>query len=177
MLSALQTKFLPREARKTVRIPSRMRVGEVWMDICIRNLSSRGMLVQCQSPPARGCYVEIRRGSQVIIGRVVWRKEDGFGLRTQDRLDVEAIINEPRLAGRPSVRASGTPSERRTRSRSATAADAARRLDRSRWLSSLMQFGLLVLAGAAAAGILATEANRILGQPFATVAAALSPAG
>ena len=44
-----------------------MRSGASWHDVCILNLSLHGAGIQALEPPARGSYVEIRRGSHVII--------------------------------------------------------------------------------------------------------------
>ena len=173
VLSALSTQLKPREARREVHIPSRMRSREEWIDVCIRNISSRGLLVECSSPPSRGSYVDIRRGSQVIIGRVVWSKAGRFGVRTQDRLDIDAIINEPRLAQRP-IRP--TASERRNRSRAGADADITSRLERNRWRSSIMQFVLIVVGVIAASALIATAVHDVLASPLAAIERALSPA-
>ncbi|MGI8612102.1 MAG: hypothetical protein ACR2KH_07535 [Sphingomicrobium sp.] len=53
------------------------------------------MIKAASRPPQRGSYVELRRGARIIIGRVMWAKEDRFGLSTQDQLDVESIIAVP----------------------------------------------------------------------------------
>ncbi|RZM26822.1 MAG: PilZ domain-containing protein, partial [Sphingomonas sp.] len=70
----MQTGFRPREERITVLIPSRMRLESQWHDLVIHNVSSRGLMAGCDSPPAVGSYVEIRRGTIVIVGRVQWTK-------------------------------------------------------------------------------------------------------
>ena len=69
-----------------------MLAGAAWSDVCIVNLSSRGAGLQCACPPVRGTYVEIRRGSHVLVGQVMWSAGHRFGVRTQDRLAVNAII-------------------------------------------------------------------------------------
>ena len=71
MLAALQTGFRPREERITVLIPSRMRVESQWCDVVIHNVSSRGLMAGCDTPPAVGSYVEIRRGT--IVNSLVRR--------------------------------------------------------------------------------------------------------
>ncbi|NJC33649.1 hypothetical protein GGR88_001123 [Sphingomonas jejuensis] len=161
----------PREARRKVLIPSRMRLGADWVDVCIHNMSSFGMLVGGDDAPAAGSYVDIRRGTHVIIGRVVWRKDRFFGVRTQDRLDIDSIVNEPRLAKRP--QAQQTPAERRTQSRLLAEAVIADRVEKSRKLSSALQFGLMVLAGLAVSAIAATEVYEVLAKPFASVGSAI----
>lgn len=178
MTNASQHGTTPREARRVVTIPSRMQSGVAWVDVCIHNASSRGLMVATEIPPPQGSYVDIRRGSQVIIGRVVWRKGRFFGIRCQDRLDVDGLIAEPRLAGLPSaakIRAESM-ADRRSSDRASSDATVARRLERSRQLSSAFQFGLLALGAAAASGILATEVYRLLASPFTQIAANLADA-
>ena len=86
-----------------------------------------------------GSCVELRRGARIIIGRVMWAKQDRFGLSTQDKLDVESIIAGARwrrggrriLAGR-----SRQPFDRRATVRPATA------FERSRQWSRAFEFAL-----------------------------------
>lgn len=60
-----------REERVKVLAKARMRDGSAWSDVCLVNLSSRGAGLQCAAPPSTGTYVEIKRGSNVlIVGRV-----------------------------------------------------------------------------------------------------------
>ena len=66
--------------------------------------------------------------------------------------------------------------ERRSPDRVSSDAIVARRLERSRQLSSAFQFGLLALGAVATSGILATEFYRLLASPFTQVAANLAHA-
>src|SRR3546814_14924853 len=99
-------------------------------------------LFRSDEAPERGTYIEIRRGRQTIIGRVVWRKDRFFGIQAQGRLDIAAIINEPRLASRP--RSANDPEssyERRAQPRADADARIARQLENSRRWSAAFQFG------------------------------------
>lgn len=73
-------------------IAARMRHGNAWSDASILNISSRGLLLHATPPPARGTYVEVRRGAHVIVGRVIWANADRFGLRAQDRLAIDSLV-------------------------------------------------------------------------------------
>lgn len=42
-------------------IKARIRVGASWHDVCILNLSRRGVGIQSADPAGSGTYVEIRR--------------------------------------------------------------------------------------------------------------------
>jgi hypothetical protein len=144
-----------------------MHVGPSWIEVVIHNLSSGGALVASDEAPDRGTYVEIRRGRQTIIGRVVWRKDRFFGIQAQGRLDIAAIINEPRLASRPrSANDPGSSYERRAQPRMEADARIARQLESSRRWSAAFQFGVFVVLALIAAGFVATELYDVLSRPF-----------
>jgi hypothetical protein len=174
VLALLSQGMRPREPRRVVMIPSRMQVGAAWTDVCIHNISSRGMLVAADEAPAPGTYVDIRRGSQVIIGRAVWRNGRFFGVRTQDKIDIDAIVREPRLAQRPKPqKPEAASADRRSKARLQADAAVARQLEQSRQAASAMQFVAFGIAGVLAAGVVATGAYEILSRPFAAVETAL----
>jgi hypothetical protein len=81
-----------REPRKKVLIKARMQAGSRWADVCLLNMSSRGILIHSFSAPPENSYIEVRRGRHVIVGRVVWSKDHRFGVCTQDPLPIEALI-------------------------------------------------------------------------------------
>ena len=176
MWSALQIGPRPREDRVKVLVPCRMKVSGTWADACIHNASSRGLLVAADDAPKTGSYVDIRRGALVIIGRVVWAKGRFFGVRTQDRISVPALVGEPRRSAATSS-ASNADVERRTLSRLAAEGRVARDLQRNRQLSSWMQFGFLAFATAAMAVIIADEVGSVLSTPLTTITAALDGRG
>lgn len=141
-----------------------------WLDACIHNVSSRGMLVASDGDVKPGDYLDIRRGTLVIIGRVVWAKDRYFGVRTQDRISVDALVGEPRRTTRPPA---GEQPERRGTTRYASEAQAAHRAERSRQLSSVMQYGLLVCAAVVAAVAAGSHVYGLLDSSMASVGAAL----
>jgi hypothetical protein len=99
-------------------LAARLRHGDAWSDANILNLSSRGLLLHASSPPTRGTYVEIRRGSHIIVGRVVWAEADRFGVRAQDALAINSLVSN----GSPIGQAANDPGtasvERRAQPRS-----------------------------------------------------------
>ena len=157
----------PREPRRNVVIQARMRSDGAWMDVCIRNISSRGFLLQAASPPPRGTYVEIFRGKHAVIGRVAWSKERRFGIHTQDRMNVDAIIDGS-MAGSQQRAAGG---ERRSSAR--TPVPVAQQLERSRRISAAFEFGCIVACGAAAALITLNTVRETLSRPLQTIASHL----
>jgi len=158
-----------------VILPSRMRSEAAWIDVCIHNISTNGLLVAAESPPDPGVYVDIRRGSRTIIGRVVWRKDHFFGVQVQGRLDINRLIEKPRSSRcqRADRGAAGT----REKHQNHMAADAAiaHRLERSRRFAAAFQFVLIVAGGAVTATGMATGAYHLLAKPFAAIAAELPP--
>src|ERR1700754_200748 len=105
--------FRPREPRQKVVLPARMRAGAAQMDVCIRDISSRGMLVQAGTPPPRGTYVEILRPGYSVTGRVVWSKHHKFGIQSRDRISMAAVLERRKVprpdGGVPPLDQSGGP--------------------------------------------------------------------
>lgn len=174
--NALRQGFRPRDPRIKVLLPSRMRVGASWVEACIHNVSSRGLLVASDEAPKPGTYVEIRRGRNVLIGRAVWARGRMFGVRTQDRVDLAALKADPAAAGRRGDAADG-PIERRGEDRFRRDAAMARTLERNRALSHLMQFGLIAFGAVAACALVATAAYSVLQAPLARIQQAMAPDG
>lgn len=157
-----------REERQKVMIKARMRSGVSWHDVCILNLSVHGVGIQAAEPPARGTYVEIRRGSQVIVARVAWAKGHRAGLRSQDAIFIQAVVDDigsaasaPRLVG-------GTPIERRSAPRTAS-----QRHDSSRLVSRATEFACFVLVAAALALTAFGSVEQALANPLSQISAAL----
>lgn len=92
--------FKPREGRQKVVLPARMRAGAAQVDVCIRDVSSRGMLIQAGVPPPRGTYVEILRPGYSVTGRVVWSKHHKFGIQSRETIRIAAVL-ERRNGSRP----------------------------------------------------------------------------
>ena len=59
--------FKAREARRQVLIACRMKSATGWGDVCIHNISSRGMMIASDAALFPGAYIEIRRGQQTVI--------------------------------------------------------------------------------------------------------------
>ena len=155
----------PREQRRKVLIRARMRLTATWTDVCILNISSRGMQLQSAKPPARGAYVEIRRGPHIIIGCVAWAKNHRFGVRSQDVLFIDSIVAEPGDTDSQSGPVAHVPAERRAAPRKAPGD--------SRAIGRAMEFaclGVVLLAGAMA---LYGAAEAALAKPLASVSSAL----
>lgn len=107
----------PRELRRRVVLPARLRSGVQWSDACILNISSRGLMIQSGRAGPEGTRVELRRGDHVIVARVVWREGARAGLATDDRLPVEEILSLGQSSALQLVASNGALVERRKRSR------------------------------------------------------------
>jgi len=145
-----------------------MRSGVAWHDVCILNLSVHGVGIQSAEPPERGTYVEIRRGSQVIVARVAWSKGHRAGLRSQDPIFIGAIVNDmaatssvPRMIG-------GQPVERRQLPRTTQ-----QRHDRSRLMGRAMEFACFAIAAGAIAMAAFGTVEQALARPLSQIGAAL----
>lgn len=178
VFNALRQGFRPRDPRVAVLLPSRMRVGALWVEACIHNVSSRGLLVASDEVPKPGTYVEIRRGRNIMIGRAVWAKGRLFGVRMQDRIDLAALKQDPaRAGGRREVDDPAEQVERRRDDRFKHDAAIARKLERHRALSRLMQFGLVVFGTVAASAIVATAVYSALEAPLGQIEQAMAGGG
>lgn len=140
-----------REHRKRVRIRAEMRVDSRRCDVVICNLSSRGLMLSADEAPARGTYIEISRDGVVTAGRVVWSHRGRFGVRTAEKLNVEAMAHRPSetrcmkldggttAATGPAVRTFGQK----------IAVDTHHQAERNSWIAARMQF--IAIGGSVAA--------------------------
>lgn len=155
-----------RGPRRKVLLRARMRAGGPKVDICIRDLSTRGMLVQSAAPPPRGTYVEIVCDGLPIVGKVVWSGDRRFGVATRDAMDVDVVVAE--LGGGAMVRTSAAAlkagAKSKAVSRSTGTALVVRTSDQSQAWGRAMQFaGVAAASGAAAFGIAYTLHDRLSG--------------
>lgn len=81
-----------RESRREVVIPAQMRSKGGWCDVTIRNISPHGMMLLAPFPPKPGTYVEVRKASLALVGRVVWVKGKSLGVRLIERLNFNALL-------------------------------------------------------------------------------------
>ena len=158
-----------REQRRQVFLKAQMRAGGHPADICVRNISSRGMLLQAASPPPRGTYVEIFLPRHTIVARVIWSKDRKFGVQTREPMNIDAIVGMNTGWAPPKLpdAVHGPSAPRRNPS---TAAEIAARLERSRRLSAAMEFGVILLCSLAAAVIAGSLLYEQLASTFANVA-------
>ena len=163
-----------REQRRKVFVPARIRCAGRWDDVRVLDVSSRGFLLQAGAVPDRGTYVELCRGRNLYVARVVWAGQQRFGVRTQDRVGIEAFLAAPGEAADEPVSDPERDSflERRSvaRRREATAQG----FEQNRAMAKAMEFGSLVGMGGIAAVLILGLLHAALARPLAQISAALA---
>jgi hypothetical protein len=145
-----------------------------WTDAEIRNVSSRGLMAICTSPPVRGSYVELRHRSYSVVGRVVWSAEGHFGIQAQQTLSLPDLLHPPsRINLGTGERRQSQRAQVRFQVRRATVQERAAESGRR---GRAIEFFAILATVIAFAYIVADQALRTLAPPLKTTAAALSVA-
>jgi hypothetical protein len=156
----------PRELRRRVVLPARLRTGSNWSDTCILNVSSRGLMIQSSRPALPGSLVELHRGDHVIVAKVMWRNGMRLGLLSEDRVPVEDIMSLVGAKSLQLVAVGGTLVERRKKRRNDP--------DRARWQGRAMEFIALIAAVVMFASCVWGLAHQAFAMPLQLVQASLS---
>lgn len=144
-----------------------MRLGARWDDVCILNLSSRGLMARSAVPPSPGTYVEMRRGTHVIVARVVWTDQERFGVMTQDVLPLDAIISDQKAS--PEPQSGPVAVERRQTPRTSS-----RDHDRSREVSRLIEYCVFAIGAVSVALFAFVSLQDAFAKPLEVVGSALA---
>ena len=155
-----------REPRRKVLVRTRVRSGATWYDASILNISSRGMMLQAAKPPVHGSHLELRRGALIIVARVMWCESRRFGVKTQDELPIQALVDNA------AVQETGDGvrlGDRRRIQRLRLPAD-----QRSRQQGRIIEYGFAMALAVALSIFGAVQVHDILASPFAAVDHALS---
>jgi hypothetical protein len=150
-----------REHRQKVLIQARMRAGGLPTDICIRDISSRGMLIQSGIAPPRGTYIEVITATETIVGRVIWGDDERFGISTRDKVHVAMVVG-----GRRSTATDDAPREAMRRAVSPARPTLALESAGSR----MFEFAVLATFALAAVATLGSVAYQTLARPIEEVA-------
>lgn len=161
-----------REPRIKVLIGARMRAGAAWDEVCLLNLSSRGVLAQAAVPPRKGSYIEFRRGPHIIVARVVWAEKHRFGALAQDRIGIDAIMAD--ASGSKSNAACAEADPLPDRRAAGLRRAHAMQHDNSRLIGGAMEFCFLVGSGAMLAGLAFSLIQESVSAPMSQVSSALS---
>jgi hypothetical protein len=152
-----------REHRRKVLIRAKLRAGGLPIDACIRDISSKGLMVQTRVPPPRGTYVEIIAGNQTIVGRVVWGDDMRFGIISRDKLAIDMIVGELR---RPAASQGAGPQPTPMLRPAVVARPPVFR----RSHASALEFAVLILFALAMIATFATASYQALSRPFESIA-------
>jgi hypothetical protein len=79
----------PRELRRKVLLPARLRSARGWATRASSTSLRAGLLIHGANALPEGSRVELRHGSYAIHARVVWRDGSRAGLQAEDRVPVE----------------------------------------------------------------------------------------
>jgi hypothetical protein len=144
-------------------LPARVRFGSAWSDACILNISSRGMMIQASRGATCGSIVELERGDQLILARVIWRDGARAGLQVDDQLPVEDILSLSKAPGLQLTAADALLLERRKHPRTH---------DMSRLRARTMEFVCIALIGVSLCAAALSMAQHAFTQPLAEIEAA-----
>ena len=161
----------PREDRRPVSVPARLRSETGWSDVTIGNVSSRGMMLRCVAPPPQRAYIEVRHQGVCIVGQIVWINGARCGVRTQDLVDVAGLLSQGGRRARPPAndrRGASRPIEVPRQQSPAERAEASRRVGR------LFDFAVIAAAATGAAALAASLMFDAFSAPLARTAEALA---
>lgn len=152
-----------REARYKVLLRGRMRAGGLPAEVCVRDISSRGLLLQSAAPPRPGTIVEVLVAKRSIVGRLRWAKDRRFGIELSPPISVDALLAA-------AVNASSTPegpSPRPIERQKPRNSESARRQ------AAQMQFAAFVILTAIAAVWMSSIVHEAATRSSETISAAL----
>ena len=155
-----------REERKDTFLEARLNFDGIWQDALIRNVSNRGVMVQCKLPPPRGAYVEIRRGGYAIVGHVRWQGNHCFGTRAQDAIDLAGLNDQ-------SIRRVPAGGERRSAPRHGPARRVAS-MRTARQTGGLIELAAFTASLVLVAAYAAVSAHAVLSDPLGKAEEALA---
>lgn len=159
MLAADKPRVEPR-VRATVRARLRDAGGE--REVCIIDISTRGLLASAEIPPKRGEFVELQVGRNRLTGQVKWTGGHRFGLSLRERVSVTAMAE----GGSASVELARSIGQARAR---VSMGDAL--LGNPQMLGRMLDFALRVVAVVAVGWI----AYDTVGSAFAPLQAVMQP--
>ena len=81
------------EERTKVMVRASIRDEGPRRDVCILDVSTRGLLATTASPPVRGDFIEIEFGGHSLVGHVKWSGQRRFGIVFQDRISVISFLS------------------------------------------------------------------------------------
>ena len=155
-----------RAPRRQVLFKTLMRIGRFSTEVCIRDISSRGMLLLAHSPPPIGTYVKINVPALDVGGRVVWTGVRRFGINTRERLDVDAVISRLTQAAAKPVKLA-EPANKIDKSILPSDGDDTQQIAvRSEFLAKTINFVAIAACSVISVAILSIILNRLFSYVF-----------
>ena len=161
----------PREDRRPVSVPARLRSETGWSDVTIGNVSSRGMMLRCVAPPPQRAYIEVRHQGVCVVGQIVWINGTRCGVRTQDLVDVAGLLSQGGRRALPPANDRRAPSRPIDPPRQRTPAE---RAEASRRFARLFDFAVVAAAVGGAAVLAASLVYDAFTGPLGRVTEALA---
>ena len=161
----------PRESRKSVHIGVRVRTDEGWIDATVRNVSQRGLMLHSPRPLRRNQFVEVARGRQLVVGRIVWSDATAAGMQARDCVDIGGLLAQSGAGS------SNGADDRRSKGRASApvpGASIAERAEASRLLGRGFEKAFMVLALASVSILAVGSALEAANAPIAKVGLALA---
>ena len=84
-----------RRIEERTKTLTRARLRGNWreQEVCIVDVSSRGLAATVDHPPQRGDFVELLVGDNTLVGQVKWSSTRRFGIALQDRISVISLLS------------------------------------------------------------------------------------
>lgn len=142
------------ELRVRAMVRARLRDACGERDVCIIDVSTKGLLLTAAVPPVRGEFVEIHIGRNRLAGQVKWSGNHRFGLSLRERVSIAAMVE----GGTQTVALARSVGQARARN---SMGDALR--GNPQMLGRMVDFALRLVAVAA----VAWAGYEIVGQAFA----------
>jgi len=147
-----------------------MRDDAGWSDVIIQNVSKHGMMMRTARPPSPGSYIEIRKAAMVVVARAIWVRDQFFGVRSQDRIELEDLFDQTNQQMGAAIGLADANGDRRKQPRVQSPAEKA---ERSRRFATLFQFAVLAIVAGIAGLMIAQGVGEVLSTPFAAIETAL----
>lgn len=80
------------EDRTRALVKARLRAAGPEREICILDISTRGLLATAARPPGRGEFVEMTVNGHTLVGQVKWASARRFGVALRGRISVIGLV-------------------------------------------------------------------------------------
>lgn len=81
------------EERTQVMIRAALRSESSDGEVCVLDISTRGLSASTAHPPKRGQFVELMVGKNSLVGQVKWSSQRRFGVAFRERISVIGAIS------------------------------------------------------------------------------------